>query len=161
VSDSFFPRPCPKRKTRPETEFTTPHRVKEVFKTTLKSLIPLSNPSAPLSSESHPSRYPEYPPGHKIAAIYPGTSCFYRGTVFRSPVPVQGGQAQGGKKGKYVIVFEEDGGSQTEVEFELVLDVSRLVDEFLLSMILLLIQLKPTHTGPTIQVKPLDRRRSD
>lgn len=96
------------------------NRIKDVFKTTIRGLLPLPDPNAPSSSPAHPSSYNDLPVGARIAAIYPDTSSFYRGTVAQGPLT----NGTGPKKGKYVVVFDDDGGRQTEVDYEFVIDVS-------------------------------------
>ncbi|KAH9950535.1 SGF29 tudor-like domain-containing protein [Amylocystis lapponica] len=55
------------------------------YNTTIRSLIPIPDPSAPPDSPAHPSAYPEFSKGAIVLALYPDTSCFYRAEVLASP----------------------------------------------------------------------------
>jgi SAGA-associated factor 29 len=85
------------------------------FATTIKSIVPLPETTAPRDSPSHPNAYAELPIGSRVAAMYPETSSFYYGTVVVPDLP---------RKGKHAIMFDDDDGKKTEVEYDLVLDVS-------------------------------------
>jgi hypothetical protein len=56
-----------------------------LYNTTLRSIIPLPDPTAPQNSASHQSAYPVFPAGSTVMALYPDTSCFYRAEVVASP----------------------------------------------------------------------------
>ena len=56
-----------------------------IYKTTLKSILPLPDPDAPAGSPAHLNVYPEFPVGSTVMALYPDTSCFYRAEVIATP----------------------------------------------------------------------------
>ena len=76
----------PERKRR-ESLVTTcqPNTSPRQYNTTLRSIIPLPDPTAPPNSASHQSAYPVFPVGATVMALYPDTSCFYRAEVLASP----------------------------------------------------------------------------
>lgn len=55
------------------------------YTTTIKSLIPLPDPSAPPNTPSHPSSYGPYAPNSIVLGLYPETTAFYRATVVSVP----------------------------------------------------------------------------
>jgi SGF29 tudor-like domain len=59
------------------------------YTTTIRSIIPLPDPAAPLGSPAHLNAYPEFPAGSTVMALYPDTSCFYRAEVIASPRDMQ------------------------------------------------------------------------
>jgi hypothetical protein len=61
---------------------TPDHRI---YKTTLKAILPLPDPDAPVGSPAHLNVYPEFPVGSTVMALYPDTSCFYRAEVIATP----------------------------------------------------------------------------
>jgi len=61
---------------------TSDHRI---YKTTLKTILPLPDPDAPVGSPAHLNVYPEFPVGSTVMALYPDTSCFYRAEVIATP----------------------------------------------------------------------------
>ena len=67
------------------------HRPSRSYNTTLRSLIPLPDPSAPPNSAMHPNSYEEYPVGSIVMGLYPDTSCFYRAEVVAAPRDSQPG----------------------------------------------------------------------
>lgn len=86
--------------------------------TTIKSMFPLPDPKASRDDPSHPTAYEERPVGSRVAAIYPDTSSFYWATVLKYI-------EKPGTRGTYALRFDDDGDKQHDVEFNLVLDVSR------------------------------------
>ena len=56
-----------------------------IYKTTLKSILPLPDPDAPAGSPAHLNVYPEFSVGSTVMALYPDTSCFYRAEVIATP----------------------------------------------------------------------------
>ena len=56
-----------------------------IYKTTLKSILPLPDPDAPAGSPAHLTVYPEFSVGSTVMALYPDTSCFYRAEVIATP----------------------------------------------------------------------------
>jgi len=56
-----------------------------IYKTTLKSILPLPDPDAPAGTPAHLNLYPEFPVGSTVMALYPDTSCFYRAEVIATP----------------------------------------------------------------------------
>lgn len=76
--------------------------------------MPLPDPSADPSDPSHPSHYSDLPVGTRVQAIYPETSSFYLGLVHRSAV----------KKGKYIVIFDEDDDIGKDVPYDMVWEVS-------------------------------------
>lgn len=59
-----------------------------IYKTTLKSILPLPDPDAPAGSSAHLDVYPVFSVGSTVMALYPDTSCFYRAEVIAKPDPV-------------------------------------------------------------------------
>lgn len=57
-----------------------------------KSMIPLPDPDAPLTSPSHPNAYPVFNTGDTVMALYPDTSCFYRAEVTEVVSPPREGR---------------------------------------------------------------------
>lgn len=72
-------------------DFCPAHCVSRSYNTTLRSLIPLPDPSAPSSSAIHPNSYEEYAVGSIVMGLYPDTSCFYRAEVVAAPRDSQPG----------------------------------------------------------------------
>lgn len=83
---------------------------KEHVPTTIKSIVPLPDPTADPSDPSHPIHYSDLPVGTRVQAIYPETSSFYLGVVHKSAV----------KKGKYVVIFDEDDDIGKDVPYDMV-----------------------------------------
>ena len=96
-----------------------PNSSQKHFTTTIKCIVPLPDPNAPRDSPSHPNAYEDRAIRSKVAAIYPDTSSFYWATV----VNYLGSPKE---KGKYVLEFEDDEGNQREVDYCVVIDVSRI-----------------------------------
>jgi SGF29 tudor-like domain len=69
----------------------TAHCLSRSYNTTLRSLIPLPDPSAPPNSAIHPNSYEEYAVGSIVMGLYPDTSCFYRAEVVAAPRDSQPG----------------------------------------------------------------------
>ena len=120
-----FPKPLVSPRPIPPSLIAEPHNYRvppsqKLFSTTLKNIIPLPEPTAPSNSPSHPNAYGELPIRSRVAAIYPDTSSFYWGTVLPPP-----NAAEFTRKGRYLILFDEDEGRQTEMPSDLILDVSR------------------------------------
>ena len=101
------------------TILVRPNSSQKHFTTTIKCIVPLPDPNAPRDSPSHPNAYEDRAIRSKVAAIYPDTSSFYWATV----VNYLGSPKE---KGKYVLEFEDDEGNQREVDYCVVIDVSRL-----------------------------------
>ncbi|KAJ3234698.1 DNA-directed DNA polymerase gamma mip1 [Chytriomyces hyalinus] len=76
---------------------------KKTYWTKLKDIIVI-----PKSVESRM----EFPQGHTVLALYPGTTCFYRATVVLPP----------SKNTVYRVRFEDDGGEDRTVPIEFCLD---------------------------------------
>ena len=81
-----------RRMANPERKYTNhpvathqPNTPLRLYNTTLRSIIPLSDPDASSNSASHQSAYPVFPAGATVMALYPDTSCFYRAEVLASP----------------------------------------------------------------------------
>ncbi|KAF8511582.1 SGF29 tudor-like domain-containing protein [Gautieria morchelliformis] len=83
------------------------------YNTTLRSLIPLPDPSAPPNSAMHPNSYEEYPVGSIVMGLYPDTSCFYRAEVVAAPRDSQPGSrtaasSKNTSSSMYRLKFEDD-----------------------------------------------------
>jgi SAGA-associated factor 29 len=105
-------------------------RAHSVYNTTIKSIVPLPDPTAPQNSPAHPNLYEDQPRGAQVLAIYPDTTSFYRATVLMPPIPGTGNGIGvkeqgllGAKKGKYVLQFEDDDEKSKEVDAGLVVEV--------------------------------------
>lgn len=103
------------------------------YQTTLKSIIPLPDPSAPSHQSSHPSQAENYPKGSTVLALYPDTTAFYQATVVAAPIPGTGSGTSGSrradpgaKRGRYVLAFVDDGDNTHEVEARDVVTVGSL-----------------------------------
>jgi len=83
-----------------------------IYKTTLKSILPLPDPDAPAGSPAHLNVYPEFLVGSTVMALYPDTSCFYRAEVIATP-------DRAITSSKYVpaykVKFEDDEGMEHSV----------------------------------------------
>jgi len=94
------------------------------YNTTLRSILPLPDPTAPPNSASHQSAYPVFPAGATVMALYPDTSCFYRAVVLASPSDTHpaGRRATQGSQSKlmYKLKFEDDGDQEHSVSAQLV-----------------------------------------
>lgn len=77
------------------------------YQATVKSMIPLPDPDAPLSSPSHPNSYPVFSTGDTVMALYPDTSCFYRAEVTEVVSPPREGRVNSAKHA-YRLRFEDD-----------------------------------------------------
>ncbi|ORY30602.1 SGF29 tudor-like domain-domain-containing protein [Naematelia encephala] len=105
---------------------------KQTYNTTLRSLIPLPDPNAPIHTSAHPSNLEDFPKNAQVLALYPETTTFYRATVRSAPIPgtgmglgVRGGSAapkadREAKAEKYRLVFVDDGDNVLEVHKNLV-----------------------------------------
>ena len=114
-----------------------------LYNTTLRSIIPLPDPTASPNSASHQSAYPIFPAGSTVMALYPDTSCFYRAEVVASPsdmhpagrvsvlVPVSVRSPHVGPKRAaqgaqsrpvYKLKFEDDGDQEHSVSAQLVVE---------------------------------------
>lgn len=60
-----------------------------LYTTSLRAIIPLPDPTAPLGSPAHVNSYQEFPAGSTVMALYPDTSCFYRAEVIATPKDLQ------------------------------------------------------------------------
>ncbi|KAH7909028.1 SGF29 tudor-like domain-containing protein [Hygrophoropsis aurantiaca] len=80
------------------------------YNTTLRAIIPLPDPNAPLNNAAHPNAYQEFPAGSTVMALYPDTSCFYRAEVTQSPTDFQPlGRGTSPKHiAMYKLKFEDD-----------------------------------------------------
>ncbi|WVR06585.1 hypothetical protein IAU60_003617 [Kwoniella sp. DSM 27419] len=105
------------------------------YNTTLRSIIPLPDPSSASHLSSHPSNLHDFPRDSIVLALYPDTTAFYRATVISAPIPGTGHGGGGGgsgkhsagsradpgaKKGAYKLMFEEDDHKVHEVQKDLV-----------------------------------------
>ncbi|KAK8858841.1 hypothetical protein IAR55_003071 [Kwoniella newhampshirensis] len=96
------------------------------YNTTLRSIIPLPDPTSPTHLSSHPSNLEDFPRDSQVLALYPDTTSFYRATVISAPIPgtgnglgVKGGNGRaepGAKKGVYRLVFVDDDENVSEVQ---------------------------------------------
>ncbi len=59
------------------------------YNTTLRALIPLPDPNAPVGSITHPSSYEEFAKGSVVMAQYPDTTTFYKAEVVQTPREAQ------------------------------------------------------------------------
>ncbi|RSH90860.1 hypothetical protein EHS25_010036 [Saitozyma podzolica] len=102
------------------------------WNTTLRSIIPLPDPSAPPSSSANPSNLEDYPKGTQVLGLYPETTSFYRATVVAPPLPGTGHglgvrfgsrleQGAGSEKGHYLLLFVDDDDKMSVVHKDLVL----------------------------------------
>lgn len=92
---------------------------------TLRSIIPLPDPTAPPNSASHQSAYPVFPVGATVMALYPDTSCFYRAEVLASPNDMHppGRRTQGAQsRPTYKLKFEDDGDQEHSVSAQMVVE---------------------------------------
>ncbi|KAF7299038.1 SGF29 C-terminal domain-containing protein [Mycena indigotica] len=90
------------------------------YHTTMRAIIPLPDPSAPPSSPSHVSAYPEFSPGSTVMALYPDTSCFYRAEVIATPR--QTGRSTPNSKHLYRLKFEDDEDQEHSVSADRVVE---------------------------------------
>ncbi|KJA23198.1 hypothetical protein HYPSUDRAFT_137927 [Hypholoma sublateritium FD-334 SS-4] len=56
-----------------------------IYTASLKSIVPLPDPTASVGSPAHMSLHPIFPIGSTVLALYPDTSCFYRAEVISIP----------------------------------------------------------------------------
>ncbi|WVW84985.1 hypothetical protein I302_107021 [Kwoniella bestiolae CBS 10118] len=107
------------------------------YNTTLRSIIPLPDPTSPSHLSSHPLNLEDFPRDSQVLALYPDTTSFYRATVISPPLPGTGnglgltgktGNSKwdyaGSKKGVYRLVFVDDDGNVQEVGKDDVVAVS-------------------------------------
>ncbi|KZS90459.1 hypothetical protein SISNIDRAFT_457608 [Sistotremastrum niveocremeum HHB9708] len=81
----------------------------QTYRTSLRSLIPLPDPTAPVGSPSHPSSYEEFPVGSTVMGLYPDTSCFYKAKVIHGPKDFHGPRnAMTKNSPMYRLQFEDD-----------------------------------------------------
>ncbi|KAG6376983.1 hypothetical protein JVT61DRAFT_1024 [Boletus reticuloceps] len=80
----------------------------QCYNTTLRAIIPLPDPNAPLNSAAHPNAYQEFPARSIVMALYPDTSCFYRAEVIASPRELQPSSRGTLSKLMYKLKFEDD-----------------------------------------------------
>lgn len=120
-----------------------PDTPRRVYTTTLRSIIPLPDPTALPNSASHQSAYPVFPVGATVMALYPDTSCFYRAEVLASPndmhppgrvsqfYPYEANdphhidpkRTQGAQsRPMYKLKFEDDGDQEHSVSAQLVVE---------------------------------------
>ncbi|WVQ84369.1 hypothetical protein IAT38_006521 [Cryptococcus sp. DSM 104549] len=97
------------------------------YNTTLRSIIPLPDPTSPSHLSSHPNNLEDFPRDSIVLALYPDTTSFYRATVVSAPLPGTGhalgvrGQGAaskpdpGAKKSMYRLLFVDDDGNVQEV----------------------------------------------
>ncbi|KAF5369566.1 hypothetical protein D9758_002686 [Tetrapyrgos nigripes] len=79
------------------------------YNTTLRSIIPLPDLSAPVGSPSSLAAYREFTAGSTVMALYPDTSCFYRAEVIATPREMQPqGRAAPSYVPTYKVKFEDD-----------------------------------------------------
>lgn len=100
----------------------------------MRSLFPLPDLNADPRSPTHPNAYEDFPPGTRVLAIYPDTSSFYRGIVRHPPIPGSASghpvakATAGSLDGKYVVEFDDDNNQQQVVNWDVVFEVSVLLD---------------------------------
>ncbi|EIW68088.1 hypothetical protein TREMEDRAFT_33136 [Tremella mesenterica DSM 1558] len=91
--------------------------VTATYNTTLRSLIPLPDPTAPLNHPSNPSQTDIFPIGTQVLALYPDTTAFYRATVISPAAPGKRGKHGGGENTEwYKLMFVDDGERVHEVD---------------------------------------------
>jgi len=83
-----------------------------IYKTTLKSILPLPDPDAQAGSLAHLDGYPVFSVGSNVMALYPDTSCFYRAEVIAKPDP---GNTSSKYAPAYKVKFEDDEGMEHSV----------------------------------------------
>jgi SAGA-associated factor 29 len=105
--------------------------IPRTYQTTIRSIIPLPDPSTPSHQSSHPSQVENIPKGSIVLALYPDTTAFYQATVVAAPIPGTGMGTSGSrradpgaKRGKYVLAFVDDGDNTHEVDAKDVVPVS-------------------------------------
>lgn len=72
------------------------------YNTTLRSMLPLPDPTAAIGHPAHPASYEPHPVGSLVMGLYPDTTSFYRAVVVgrdktKSPVG-----------GSYRVKFDDD-----------------------------------------------------
>lgn len=95
---------------------------RRTYNTTLRSIIPLPDPTGPTHLSSHPRNLEDFPKGSKVLGLYPDTTSFYGATVIAAPTPgtgmgpgLGGGRGsgvradKGAQDGAYVLSFVDDG----------------------------------------------------
>ncbi|KAH7928399.1 hypothetical protein BV22DRAFT_1082964 [Leucogyrophana mollusca] len=94
------------------------------YNTTLRAIIPLPDPNAPLNNAAHPNAYQEFPAGSTVMALYPDTSCFYRAEVTQSPRDLQPtGRGTSPKHiSMYKLKFEDDDDQEHSVAAQWVVE---------------------------------------
>lgn len=87
------------------------------YETTLSSIIPLPDPSTPLS------QLETFPRNSIVLGLYPDTTAFYQATVISPPLLSSGLGARAGAKadrgakdGKYILSFVDDEDKRLEVD---------------------------------------------
>jgi SAGA-associated factor 29 len=108
--------------------------IPRTYQTTIRSIIPLPDPSTPSHQSSHPSQVENIPKGSIVLALYPDTTAFYQATVVAAPIPGTGMGTSGSrradpgaKRGKYVLAFVDDGDNTHEVDAKDVVPVCQLL----------------------------------
>ncbi|KAK6907771.1 SAGA-associated factor 29 [Kwoniella mangroviensis CBS 10435] len=107
------------------------------YNTTLRSIIPLPDPTSASHLSSHPTNLEDFPRDSQVLALYPDTTSFYRATVVSPPLPGTGNglglkttsksgknEYAGSKKGVYRLSFVDDDGNIQEVGKDDVVAVS-------------------------------------
>ncbi|KAK1229882.1 hypothetical protein PQX77_007054 [Marasmius sp. AFHP31] len=83
------------------------------YNTTLRSIIPLPDPTAPPGHPSSLSAYKEFPKGSTVMGLYPDTSVFYRAEVVATPQDLKpAGKANASYMPAYKVKFEDDDGQE-------------------------------------------------
>ncbi|WRT68051.1 uncharacterized protein IL334_005026 [Kwoniella shivajii] len=106
------------------------------YNTTLRSIIPLPDPTSSSHLSSHPSNLEDFPKNSQVLALYPDTTSFYRATVISAPIPgtgnghgIRGGNGKpdpGAIKDSYRLVFVDDDDNIQVVGKDYVLAVSQI-----------------------------------
>ncbi|KAE9400450.1 hypothetical protein BT96DRAFT_857386 [Gymnopus androsaceus JB14] len=93
------------------------------YNTTLRSIIPLPDPNAPLGSPSSLSAYREFPVGSTVLALYPDTSCFYRAEVVATPTDTSSSvRPDTSYASTYRVKFEDDDNQELVVQAQWVVE---------------------------------------
>ena len=104
------------------------------YSITVRSIIPLPDPSVETDHSSHPPNSPIFPKGSQVLALYPDTTAFYRATVVAAPVigntlslgskSGNGKPDPGAKRDKYRLRFIDDEDQVQDVHKDFVVLVS-------------------------------------
>ncbi|KAF8635951.1 hypothetical protein AX15_000117 [Amanita polypyramis BW_CC] len=96
-----------------------------LYTTSLRAIIPLPDPTAPVGSPAHVGSYQGFPVGSTVMALYPDTSCFYRAEVTATPKDLQT-PGRGPPSSKYTptykLKFEDDDNQEHSVAAQWVVE---------------------------------------